>query len=58
MKMTESNSESEYKVEIMYLVELIKQLESRVIRMERTYDALDRRLEGSERHPEDEGWFD
>ena len=33
-------------------------MEQRVIRMERAYDALGRRLEGSERHVEDEGWFD
>jgi hypothetical protein len=33
-------------------------MESRIIRMERAYDALGRRLEGSERHVEDEGWFD
>ena len=33
-------------------------MEQRVIRMERAYDALGRRLEGSERHVEDEGRFD
>jgi len=33
-------------------------IEHRVIRMERAFDALNRRLEGSERHPEDDGWFD
>lgn len=36
----------------------ISALEKRVIRMERAFDALGRRLEGSERHVEDEGWFD
>ncbi len=36
----------------------LKEVEERVIRMERAYDALGRRLEGSERHVEDEGWFD
>ena len=30
----------------------------KIIRMERAFDALDRRLEGNARHPEDEGWFD
>lgn len=40
------------------LLEMIKQLEERVIRMEKSFDALGRRLEGSERHVEDEGWFD
>ena len=44
-------TESELKV-------MIKLLEERVIRMERAFDALGRRLEGSERHVEDEGWFD
>jgi len=38
--------------------EEIKALEERIIRMERAFDALGRRLEGSERHVEDEGWFD
>jgi tetrahydromethanopterin S-methyltransferase subunit B len=33
-------------------------LEERINRLERIIDALNRRLEGSERHPEDEGWFD
>ena len=33
-------------------------LEQRINRLERIIDALDRRLEGSARHPEDEGWFD
>ncbi len=40
------------------LVDQISAIEERVIRMERAYDALGRRLEGSERHVEDEGWFD
>ena len=36
----------------------IVDMEERIIRMERAYDALGRRLEESERHVEDEGWFD
>ena len=36
----------------------IHKLEMRINRLERIIDALDRRLEGSARHPEDEGWFD
>ena len=36
----------------------LKEMEERIIRMERSFDALGRRLEGSERHVEDEGWFD
>ena len=36
----------------------IVDMDERIIRMERAYDALGRRLEGSERHVEDEGWFD
>ena len=59
------NNESEVKViEEVYemvaeatMIE-IKRLEERIIRMERAFDALGRRLEGSERHVEDEGWFD
>jgi hypothetical protein len=43
---------------ILYAIRSIKALEKRVISMERAYDALGRRLEGSERHVEDEGWFD
>tara|TARA_Y100000004_G_C8933670_1_gene421160 strand:- start:61 stop:261 length:201 start_codon:yes stop_codon:yes gene_type:complete len=43
---------------VQLLIDQIKCLEERVIRMERAYDALGRRLEGSERHVEDEGWFD
>lgn len=59
------NSESEVKVirvggetSPVHLLNQIKRLEERVIRMERAFDALGRRLEGSERHVEDEGWFD
>ena len=59
------NSESEVKViairaeaGVQLLIDRIKELEERIIRMERAYDALGRRLEGSERHVEDEGWFD
>ena len=40
------------------MLKVIADLEQRIIRMERAYDALGRRLEGSERHVEDEGWFD
>ena len=36
----------------------IVDIEQRIVRMERAFDALGRRLEGSERHVEDEGWFD
>jgi hypothetical protein len=36
----------------------MEQIEHQVIRMQRSFDALGRRLEGSERHVEDEGWFD
>lgn len=36
----------------------IHKLELRINRLERIIDALDRRLEGNARHPEDEGWFD
>ena len=60
-----NNDESEVKViriggetSVTRLLEQIKRLEERVIRMERAYDALGRRLEGSDRHVEDEGWFD
>ena len=59
------NSESEVKViriggetNVVQLYRQLKRLEERVIRMERAFDALGRRLEGSERHVEDEGWFD
>ena len=51
MKKSESERESEIKLKI-------KQLEERIIRMELAFDALDRRLEGNARHPEDDGWFD
>jgi predicted PP-loop superfamily ATPase len=40
------------------LLRQVTQLEIRLNRVERAYDALGRRLEGSERHVEDEGWFD
>lgn len=40
------------------LLRQVTELEIRLNRLERIIDALDRRLEGSERHPEDEGWFD
>ena len=51
MKMTESSTESELRMEI---IELYKRLD----RLECKWDALIRRLEGVARHPEDEGWFD
>ena len=51
MKMSESNTESELRAEI---VELYKRLDH----LECKWDALIRRLEGVARHPEDEGWFD
>jgi hypothetical protein len=51
MKISESSTESELRMEI---VELYKRLD----RLECKWDALMRRLEGIERHPEDEGWFD
>jgi hypothetical protein len=58
-------SESEVKViairaeaGVQLLMDRLKEVEKRVIRMERAFDALGRRLEGSERHVEDEGWFD
>ena len=58
-------SKSERKVNVDYekatlnsLIVMVTRLEERMIRMERAYDALGRRLEGSERHVEDEGWFD
>ena len=41
-----------------WTLDQIDELEKRVIRMERAFDALGRRLEGSERHVEEEGWFD
>ena len=40
------------------LLRQVTEVEIRLNRLERIIDALDRRLEGSERHPEDEGWFD
>lgn len=58
-------SETEMKVNSMQVIaqltalnRMIYELEQRLTRMERAYDALGRRLEGSERHIEDEGWFD
>jgi hypothetical protein len=46
-------SESEVK-----LFANVKELEQRIITVERKLDALNMRLEGGARHPEDEGWFD
>ena len=58
-------SEIEVKVNSMQIIaqltalnKTIYELEQRIMRIERAYDALGRRLEGSERHVEDEGWFD
>ena len=62
-------TESEMKVVVKIVNEMLRghiddlgrtivDMEQRIIRMERAYDALGRRLEGSERHVEDEGWFD
>ena len=48
---TSENDENKWKSEI---VEVVKRLD----RLECKWDALMRRLEGLERHPEDEGWFD
>ena len=58
MAKANKNNESELKVNVLIHHERIKQLEKRIIRMERAFDALDRRLEGNARHPEDEGRFD
>tara|TARA_Y100001951_G_scaffold101446_1_gene106368 strand:- start:134 stop:334 length:201 start_codon:yes stop_codon:yes gene_type:complete len=62
---SESNSENELRAFRMAVLDeledmktWIKDLENQVIRMQRSFDALGRRLEGSERHVEDEGWFD
>ena len=52
---------SEWKSRVVQLelqMNRVMAIEDRLIRIERAYDALGRRLEGSERHPEDEGWFD
>ena len=54
MKISESNVESEIKVLRIELSELYRRLD----RLECKWDALMRRLEGLERHPEDEGWYD
>ena len=62
-------TESEMKVVVKLVNEMLRghvddlgrtivDMEQRIIRMERAFDALGRRLEGSERHVEDEGWFD
>ena len=62
-------TESEMKVVVKIVNEMLRghindlgrtivDMEQRIIRMERAFDALGRRLEGSERHVEDEGWFD
>ena len=40
------------------LLRQVTELEIRLNKVERAYDALGRRLEGSERHVEDEGWFE
>jgi hypothetical protein len=58
VKVTESELEDIYNLIAEATMVEIKRLEERIIRMERAFDALGRRLEGSERHVEDEGWFD
>ena len=58
VKVTESELEDIYNLIAEATMVEIKRLEDRIIRMERAFDALSRRLEGSARHPEDEGWFD
>ena len=55
VKVTESKGENVIDFRIL---QLIYKLEQRIMRMERAFDALGRRLEGSDRHVEDEGWFD
>ena len=44
--------------EVNRVIEHLVKLEQRLNTVERKQDALNRRLEGSDRHPEDEGWFD
>jgi len=63
MGQTESETMQETIIEnmngvIYNLLRQVTELEIRLNKVERAYDALGRRLEGSERHPEDEGWFD
>ena len=63
MGQTESETIQETIIEnmngvIYNLLRQVTELELRLNKVERAYDALGRRLEGSERHPEDEGWFD
>ena len=63
MGQTESETIQETRMEnmngvIYKLLRQVTELEIRLNKVERAYDALGRRLEGSERHPEDEGWFD
>ena len=63
MGQTESETIQETTMEnmsgvIYKLLRQVTELELRLNKVERAYDALGRRLEGSERHPEDEGWFD
>jgi len=56
------HTEDEMKVIVKVVNDMLKQhisdLEKRIVRMELAFDALDRRLEGNARHPEDDGWFD
>jgi predicted RNase H-like nuclease (RuvC/YqgF family) len=63
MGQTESETIQETTMEnmsgvIYKLLRQVTELELRLNKVERAYDALGRRLEGSERHVEDEGWFD
>ncbi len=57
-----NHSENEMKVIVKVVNDMLKShigsLEERIVRMELAFDALDRRLEGNARHPEDNGWFD
>ena len=59
------NDKSEIKMNVLIHHQRIKAIEAdnkelrnRLDRLECKWDALMRRLEGLERHPEDEGWFD
>jgi hypothetical protein len=63
MGQTESETIQETTMEnmsgvIYKLLRQVTELGLRLNKVERAYDALGRRLEGSERHVEDEGWFD
>tara|TARA_Y100001963_G_scaffold127591_1_gene181096 strand:- start:36 stop:257 length:222 start_codon:yes stop_codon:yes gene_type:complete len=55
---TETETKNELKLIIERHRKAMKNMDERIIRLERIIDALDRRMEGSDRHIEDEGWFD